>query len=114
MGIQLQLCGRDWEYFVFAGNKAFASQNCSSTTGPQPTWIQYAFDKAKVVVSLDADVLGSLFGFAGAWGGIQLRSASPSLVVTSQTATPSAAYFASVPPGPNDSGRVKHAISKLH
>lgn len=35
-----------------------------------------------------ADVLGSLFGYGSAWGGIQLRSASPYLVVTSQTSTP--------------------------
>jgi hypothetical protein len=35
-----------------------------------------------------ADVLGSFFGYGSAWGGIQLRSASPSLVVASQTSTP--------------------------
>ncbi len=35
-----------------------------------------------------ADVLGSLFGFGEAWGAVQLRSASPSLVATSQTWTP--------------------------
>ena len=34
-----------------------------------------------------ADVLG-LFGLGEAWGGLQLRSSSPSLVVTSQTSTP--------------------------
>jgi hypothetical protein len=34
-----------------------------------------------------ADVLG-LFGLGEAWGGLQLRSASPSLVATSQTSTP--------------------------
>ena len=35
-----------------------------------------------------ADVLGSLFGYGEAWGAVQLRSASPSLVATSQTWTP--------------------------
>ena len=35
-----------------------------------------------------ADVLGSLFGSGEAWGAVQLRSASPSLVATSQTWTP--------------------------
>ena len=35
-----------------------------------------------------ADLLGSLFGLGEAWGGVQLRSASPSLVATSQTSTP--------------------------
>ena len=35
-----------------------------------------------------ADLLGSLFGLGDAWGGVQLRSASPSLVATSQTSTP--------------------------
>ncbi len=35
-----------------------------------------------------ADILGSLFGFGEAWGAVQLRSASPSLVATSQTFTP--------------------------
>ena len=34
------------------------------------------------------DVLGSAFGYGEAWGGLQLRSASPSLVVASQTSTP--------------------------
>lgn len=34
------------------------------------------------------DVLGSLFGQGSAWGAIQLRSASPSLLVTSETSTP--------------------------
>ena len=37
-----------------------------------------------------ADVLGSLFGYGEAWGALQLRSASPSLVATSQTWTPGA------------------------
>ncbi|HYN40640.1 MAG TPA: hypothetical protein VE129_02595 [Thermoanaerobaculia bacterium] len=37
-----------------------------------------------------ADVLGSLFGLGEAWGAVQLRSASPSLVATSQTWTPGA------------------------
>jgi len=35
-----------------------------------------------------ADVLGTLLGYGKAWGAIQLRSASPSLVATSQTSTP--------------------------
>ncbi len=35
-----------------------------------------------------ADLLGSLFALGEAWGGVQLRSASPSLVATSQTSTP--------------------------
>ena len=35
-----------------------------------------------------ADVLGSLFGSGEAWGAVQVRSASPSLVATSQTWTP--------------------------
>ena len=37
-----------------------------------------------------ADVLGSLFGLGEAWGAVQLRSATPSLVATSQTWTPGA------------------------
>ena len=49
-----------------------------------------------------ADVLGSLFGEGSAWGAIQLRSASPSLVVTSQTSTPGGGgtYGQSVPSVP--------------
>ncbi|MBK9965249.1 MAG: hypothetical protein IPP07_10270 [Holophagales bacterium] len=35
-----------------------------------------------------ADLLGSLFGQGEAWGAVQLRSASPALVATSQTSTP--------------------------
>jgi hypothetical protein len=33
------------------------------------------------------DLLGTVFGFGEAWGGVQLRSASPSLVATSQSST---------------------------
>jgi len=46
-----------------------------------------------------ADVLGTLFGLADGWGAIQLRSASPSLVATSQTSTPGGGgtYGQSVP-----------------
>lgn len=35
-----------------------------------------------------ADLLGSLFSLGEAWGGVQIRSASPTLVATSQTSTP--------------------------
>jgi hypothetical protein len=46
------------------------------------------------------DVLGSLFGLTEAWGGLLVRSASPSLVATGQTSTPGGAggtYGQSVP-----------------
>ena len=46
-----------------------------------------------------ADLLGSVFGLGEAWGAVQLRSASPSLVATSQTSTPGGGgtYGQSVP-----------------
>jgi hypothetical protein len=46
-----------------------------------------------------ADLLGSVFGLEEAWGAVQLRSASPALVVTSQTFTPGGGgtYGQSVP-----------------
>ncbi len=46
-----------------------------------------------------SDVLGSVFELEEAWGAIQLRSASPDLVVTSQTFTPGGggSYGQSVP-----------------
>jgi hypothetical protein len=46
-----------------------------------------------------ADLLGSVFGLVEAWGAVQLRSASPDLVATSQTFTPGGggSYGQSVP-----------------
>jgi hypothetical protein len=63
----------------------FLDHEADGTTGPDRSFLLGAGRSVTF-----ADVLWSLFGLSGSWGGIQLRSASPTLVFTSQTWTPRA------------------------
>ena len=61
----------------------FLDHDSDGRTGPERT-----FRLGPGLSATYGDLLGSVFGLSEAWGAVQLRSASPSLVATSQTSTP--------------------------
>ena len=61
----------------------FLGHDADGRSGPERTFLLAAGRSVTW-----ADLLGSLFGLGDAWGAVQLRSASASLVATSQTSTP--------------------------